>query len=109
MRWPLVFLVLVLLLYVVVPFPEVNWGSSVQALAYRKALTGIQELVHVQDHVKNYRPQLLVLSGSPATRPALIDFAHLISRNSTMVICGHVARVSNTLPRFPPDPIAQHQ
>jgi solute carrier family 12 (sodium/potassium/chloride transporter), member 2 len=74
---------------------EVNWGSSTQAQIYRNALVSIQQLAQVEDHVKNYRPQLLVLSGMPGSRPALIDFAYLISKKHALIVCGHVVTVIN--------------
>jgi solute carrier family 12 (sodium/potassium/chloride transporter), member 2 len=69
---------------------EVNWGSSTQAQIYRNALVSIQQLAQVEDHVKNYRPQLLVLSAMPGSRPALIDFAYLISKKNALIVCGHI-------------------
>ena len=74
---------------------EVNWGSSTQAQIYRNALVSIQQLAQVEDHVKNYRPQLLVLSAMPGSRPALIDFAYLISQKHALIVCGHVVTVTN--------------
>lgn len=55
--------VIFLYLYVSYRKPEVNWGSSTQAQSYNKALKSIQDLNYVEEHVKNYRPQILVLSG----------------------------------------------
>ena len=72
---------------------EVNWGSSTQAQTYRAALTSIQQLVHIEEHVKNYRPQILVLTGLPSTRPALVDFAYLICKNNSLIVCGNVIQV----------------
>ena len=72
---------------------EVNWGSSTQAQTYRAALTSIQQLVHIEEHVKNYRPQILVLTGLPSTRPALVDFAYLICRKNSLMICGNIVQV----------------
>ena len=72
---------------------EVNWGSSTQAQTYRAALTSIQQLVHIEEHVKNYRPQILVLTGLPNTRPALVDFAYLICKNNSLMICGIIVKV----------------
>ncbi|XP_046450809.1 solute carrier family 12 member 3-like [Daphnia pulex] len=85
---------IVVFFYMVVLYrkPEVNWGSSTQAQTYRTALTSIQQLVHIEEHVKNYRPQILVLTGLPNTRPALVDFAYLICKNNSLMICGHVVK-----------------
>ncbi len=72
---------------------EVNWGSSTQAQTYSEALSSIQQLVHIEEHVKNYRPQILALTGIPNARPALVDFAYLICKRNSLLICGDVVRV----------------
>ncbi|XP_076393216.1 sodium chloride cotransporter 69 [Megachile rotundata] len=88
----LITLSVVLALYLVVSYrkPDVNWGSTTQAQTYNNALTAVQQLDRVEEHVKNYRPQLLVLTGMPSTRSALVDFAHHITKNNSLFICGHV-------------------
>ncbi|OAD57765.1 Bumetanide-sensitive sodium-(potassium)-chloride cotransporter [Eufriesea mexicana] len=88
----LITLSVVLALYLVVSYrkPDVNWGSTTQAQTYNNALNAVQQLDRVEEHVKNYRPQLLVLSGTPSTRSALIDFAHHITKNNSLFICGHI-------------------
>lgn len=75
-------------------FSDVNWGSSTQAQTYKAALSSIQELVHIEEHVKNYRPQILVLSGLPSARPPLIDFGNLICKHLSMMVCGHIVKQS---------------
>ena len=40
-------------------------------------------------------PQVLVLTGIPAHRPPLIDFANLITKKLSLLICGHVVMVGN--------------
>ncbi|KAB1274678.1 Solute carrier family 12 member 3 [Camelus dromedarius] len=69
---------------------EVNWGSSVQAGSYNLALSYSVGLNEVEDHIKNYRPQCLVLTGPPNFRPALVDFVGTFTRNLSLMICGHV-------------------
>ncbi|CAG7731127.1 unnamed protein product, partial [Allacma fusca] len=49
-------------------------------------------LNNVEEHVKNYRPHVLILSGPPSSRPALIDFTHLLVKNLSLLICGHVVK-----------------
>lgn len=83
-----------LYLYVSYNKPDVNWGSSTQAQSYNSALKSIQELNNVNDHVKNYRPQILVLSGLPGSRPPLVDFANLLTKELSLMLCGHVVNVS---------------
>ncbi|XP_066099607.1 solute carrier family 12 member 3 isoform X2 [Saccopteryx bilineata] len=82
--------VLFLLLYVIYKKPEVNWGSSVQAGSYNLALSYLVGLNEVDEHIKNYRPQCLVLTGPPNFRPALVDFVGTFTRNLSLMICGHV-------------------
>ncbi|KOC64235.1 Bumetanide-sensitive sodium-(potassium)-chloride cotransporter [Habropoda laboriosa] len=88
----LITLCVVLALYLVVSYrkPDVNWGSTTQAQTYNSALNAVQQLDRVEEHVKNYRPQLLVLTGTPSARLALVDFAHHITKNNSLFICGHV-------------------
>ncbi|XP_067119704.1 solute carrier family 12 member 2-like isoform X2 [Centruroides vittatus] len=69
---------------------DVNWGSSTQAQMYQMALNAVIKLNLVPDHVKNYRPQILVLTGSPNNRPPLVDFAYTISKKLSLMVCGHV-------------------
>ncbi|PNF24775.1 Bumetanide-sensitive sodium-(potassium)-chloride cotransporter [Cryptotermes secundus] len=85
------FVVFALYLLVVYRKPDVNWGSSTQAQTYKSALTSVHKLVNVHDHVKNYEPQILVLSGKPQDRPPLVDLAHLITKNSALMVCGQVS------------------
>lgn len=40
-----------------------------------------------------FRPQLLVLSGYPKNRPALVDFAYSITKKQSLLMCGHVFTV----------------
>nr|XP_036296462.1 solute carrier family 12 member 3 isoform X2 [Pipistrellus kuhlii] len=82
--------VLFLLLYVIYKKPEVNWGSSVQAGSYNMALSYSVGLNEVEEHIKNYRPQCLVLTGPPNFRPALVDFVGTFTRNLSLMVCGHV-------------------
>lgn len=79
-----------LYLYVRTKKPDVNWGSSTQAHVYKEALQRTLRLVKIEEHVKNFRPQILVLSGYPRNRPALIDFASSITKKQSLLITGHV-------------------
>lgn len=53
----------VVALYLIVSYqkPDVNWGSTTQAQTYKNALMSVQQLNNVEEHVKNYRPQVHVL------------------------------------------------
>ncbi|XP_013113725.2 bumetanide-sensitive sodium-(potassium)-chloride cotransporter isoform X2 [Stomoxys calcitrans] len=88
----------VLALYLIVAYrkPDVNWGSTTQAQTYKNALLSVQQLNNVEEHVKNYRPQILVLCGLPNTRPVLVDFAYMLTKNLSLMVCGHVLRGSSS-------------
>uniref|UniRef100_A0A4W4GWI2 Solute carrier family 12 member 2 n=1 Tax=Electrophorus electricus TaxID=8005 RepID=A0A4W4GWI2_ELEEL len=84
--------VIVLSLYIYVSYkkPDVNWGSSTQALTYHQALTHSLQLCGVSDHVKTFRPQCLVMTGAPNSRPALLNLVHAFTKNVGLMVCGHV-------------------
>ncbi|KAM3857570.1 solute carrier family 12 member 3-like [Diretmus argenteus] len=79
-----------LLGYVTYNKPQVNWGSSVQAGTYNMALSYSVSLSGVEDHVKNFRPQCLVLTGPPNQRPALVDFVGSFTKHISLMICGDI-------------------
>ncbi|KFW87769.1 Solute carrier family 12 member 2, partial [Phalacrocorax carbo] len=83
-------IVLGLYIYVTYKKPDVNWGSSTQALTYLNALQHSIRLSGVEDHVKNFRPQCLVMTGPPNARPALLHLVHAFTKNVGLMICGHV-------------------
>uniref|UniRef100_A0A914CBT2 Solute carrier family 12 member 3 n=1 Tax=Acrobeloides nanus TaxID=290746 RepID=A0A914CBT2_9BILA len=70
----------------------VNFGGTDQVHTYRSALTYVRKLDHLQEHVKTYRPQILVLTGNAASRPALVDFAYSITKKDSLLICGYVVQ-----------------
>lgn len=72
---------ILLYIYVTVKKPDVNWGSSTQAVTFVSAVSNALSLSGVEDHVKNFRPQVLALTGSVRTRPALLDLAHSFTKN----------------------------
>uniref|UniRef100_A0A7I4YS88 AA_permease domain-containing protein n=1 Tax=Haemonchus contortus TaxID=6289 RepID=A0A7I4YS88_HAECO len=79
-----------LFMYILHRKPDVNWGSSTQAHSYKNALSGMIKLSNTEEHVKNYRPQMLVLCGNAASRPSLVDFANNITKGTSLMICGYV-------------------
>jgi len=83
--------VLVLLgLYVFWANPEANWGSSTQGQVFVSALKHVKEVTETPEHVKNYRPKILLMTGNPAHRPPLVNFGQLITKNTSLLLCGHV-------------------
>jgi solute carrier family 12 (sodium/potassium/chloride transporter), member 2 len=79
-------------LYLLVMYrkPDVNWGSSTQEQTYKTALSAALRLQRVGDHIKNYHPQVLVLAGTPAARPPLIDLGNLITKHHSLLIVGDI-------------------
>ncbi|XP_031836103.1 sodium potassium chloride cotransporter [Nomia melanderi] len=88
----LVTFVIIFALYLIVVYrkPDVNWGSSTQAQTYKTALSIVYRLNSIDEHVKNYAPQILALAGPPGARPALLHLANLITKNHSLLICGEV-------------------
>uniref|UniRef100_A0A7E4V844 AA_permease domain-containing protein n=1 Tax=Panagrellus redivivus TaxID=6233 RepID=A0A7E4V844_PANRE len=70
--------------------PDVNWGDTGQAHTYRNALHSLQKLTNTEIHVKNYRPQILLMIGNPASRVPLLDFANNITKGDSLLIAAHV-------------------
>lgn len=88
----LVTFVIIFALYLIVVYrkPDVNWGSSTQAQTYKTALSIVYRLNSTDEHVKNYAPQILALTGQPSARPALLHLANLITKNNSLLMCGEV-------------------
>uniref|UniRef100_A0A0P4YBZ5 Bumetanide-sensitive na-k-cl cotransport protein n=1 Tax=Daphnia magna TaxID=35525 RepID=A0A0P4YBZ5_9CRUS len=72
--------------------PDVNWGSSTQVQVYKTALTNAQQFCNIDDHTKTYTPQILVMTGLPNMRPSLVDFAYLLCKNNSLMVCGDVLK-----------------
>ena len=70
--------------------PDANWGSSLDAQAYVNALNSVIQLTEKKEHVKTYRPQVLLMTGNPAHRQPLVDFANLITKRSSLLICANI-------------------
>ncbi|XP_071793937.1 solute carrier family 12 member 2-like [Asterias amurensis] len=83
-------LVAALYMYVHYTKPEINWGSSNQAFIYTQALTNTLKLNNIPAHVKTFRPQVLVLTGVPDCRPALVHFVSHITKSNSLMVCGTV-------------------
>jgi solute carrier family 12 sodium/potassium/chloride transporter 2 len=88
--------VIIGLLYGLIAYlkPETNWGSSAEALTFLNALSSAHSLTYVQDHAKTYRPKVLVLCGNPAHRQPLVDFANLLTKKLSLLVCANVVVVS---------------
>ncbi|XP_056022591.1 solute carrier family 12 member 3-like isoform X2 [Ostrea edulis] len=100
MNWwtALITFVIICALFVYVHYskPDVNWGSSTQAHVYKNALNTTLKLVSVEDHIKNFRPQVLVLTGVPWARPGLVDFVYGLTHKISLMVCGNIIVGSQT-------------
>ena len=70
--------------------PEANWGSSAEALVFLNALNNTYSLNEQQDHIKTYRPKVLLLTGNPIHRQPLLDFANLLTKKLSLLICANI-------------------
>lgn len=55
------------------------------------------KLLYTEEHVKNYRPQILALSGNPVARPMMVDFLKGITAQKGLMLLGHIVVVSMVL------------
>lgn len=69
---------------------QVNWGSSAQAYTFVQALRYTRRLDGISDHVKNFRPHCLVLTGSPQERPNLTYLVSQITKNVSLMVYANV-------------------
>lgn len=73
---------------------EINWGSSKQIQQIKTILKNMYLADTVQYHVKNYVPNIMVLSGDPKSRKELVYLAHLITNNNGLQTCINIIKVS---------------
>jgi solute carrier family 12 (sodium/potassium/chloride transporter), member 2 len=94
MEWRLALatIAIIAILYMLMLYlkPDATWGSSAEALKFNNALTNVQILNEVGDHVKTYRPKILLLCGNPAHRQPLVDFANLLTKKLSLLVCVQV-------------------
>ncbi|XP_027199641.1 solute carrier family 12 member 2-like [Dermatophagoides pteronyssinus] len=70
--------------------PDVNWGTSTKGHVYNNALFSALRLTHTKDHVKNFRPSILLLTGNPSARIPLVEFANNITLHRSLLMIGHI-------------------
>ena len=80
---------------------QVNWGSSAQAYTFVQALRYTRQLDGISDHVKNFRPHCLVLTGRPQERPNLVYLVSQITKNVSLMVYGNV--VNKPFEKMPRD------
>jgi amino acid transporter len=80
--------------------PDVNWGDSGVANCQKKAVEAIYSMERKKDHVKNYRPQFLLLSSDPKQDVGIIAVAEKLKKTRSLFLVGMLllpARISSSL------------
>ncbi|VDP03066.1 unnamed protein product [Heligmosomoides polygyrus] len=72
-------------------FTEIKVGRKLVGSSFSNTLKGLRNMGRETDF--GYKPQVLLLCGNPAARPALVDFANNIIMGRSLLICGFVIPV----------------
>jgi len=70
--------------------PYKSWGSASEGFLYVHSLDIIETISRHETHVKNWRPQFLVLSGLPEERPHLVKLAYTLRKGRGLTMFGNV-------------------
>jgi len=70
--------------------PDVNWGPAADIFKTTYLIKNLYGLRKMKEHVKNYRPNYLVLVGDPDDNPEMIKFAEFLKKGRGLILCAQV-------------------
>eukprot|EP00494_Astrolonche_serrata_P023878 UN24136 len=70
--------------------PPVNWGSAMQSRNYVNAIENILQLRKCRMHIKNFRPNFLIMTGTPEKRKHLVYFGQTLRELKSLIIYGDI-------------------
>jgi solute carrier family 12 (sodium/potassium/chloride transporter), member 2 len=76
--------------YIIWLRPDVNWGDSGVAKCQKSAVESIYRMERLKDHVKNYRPQFLLLCKNPTDDTPMISLMTRLKKARAISIVGRV-------------------